>query len=260
MRNNKPVYLASVQNSMRLLKCFTEIKPIWKVTDLAKELGLAKRTISRIIATLVAEGFVVQVEEASSYRLGLAVLTLGGVVTSNLEILEEAAPVLNRIVYETGETAHLAILDGLDTIYIKKEVSLHHAPIATHVGRRNPSYATSSGKVLLAYSDKSVVDAVIENGLKKWCKNTITNAEQLRFILDKTRDQGYAVTLEELTDGINSVAAPIRDYRGKVVSSVSIVGPITRMKPHKLPDYIRSVVNAANEASERLGYDERYFR
>lgn len=260
MTTSKPVYLASVQNSIRLLKCFTEIKPVWKVTDLAKELNVAKSTVSRIIATLAEEGLVIKVEHSTAYRLGLAVLTLGGVVTSNIEILREAEPVLNRVVSETGETAHLAILDGLDTIYIKKEVSSNQTQIATHVGRRNPSYAVSSGKVLLAYSDKDIVDAVINKGLKKLAKNTTTQPEQLRFMLNKIREQGYAVSLEELTDGVNSVAAPIRDYRGNVVSSLNIVGPAKRMKPHKLQDHIRSVVSAAKEASERLGYDERYFK
>lgn len=260
MKKSNPTYLSSVQNSMRLLKCFTEQKPIWKVTDLAKELGLAKSTVSRIIATLAYEGFIVKVESSNEYRLGLAVLTLGGVVTSNLEIHREAAPVLNRVVFETGETAHLAILDGIDTIYITKEVSQNAGQISTHVGRRNPSYAVSSGKILLAYSDNAVIDAVIAKGLKKLSKNTITNPEQLRFILKNIREQGYAVSREEMTDGVNSVAAPIRDYRGQVVSALNIVGPIQRMKPHKRQDYIRSVVNAAKEASERLGYDERYFK
>lgn len=260
MRTSKPVYLTSVQNSIRLLKCFTETKPIWKVTDLAKELNLAKSTVSRIIATLVNEGFIIKTENSSAYRLGLAVLTLGGVVTSNIEMLREAEPVLNQVVSETGETAHLAILDGLDTIYVKKEVSTNLAQIATHVGRKNPSYAISSGKVLLAYSDPALVDAVIEKGLEKLTQHTITNPEQFRFILNKIRQQGYAVSREELTEGVNSIAAPIRDYRGNVVSSLNIVGPAKRMKPHKFQDYIRSVVNAAKDASERLGYDERYFK
>lgn len=259
-KNSDPQILSSVKNALRILKSFSTFEPTQKVSDLAEELGLAKSTVSRLLSTLASEGFVIKDEGTRDYRLGLSVLTLGGIVTNNLEIHNEAAPVLNRLVNDTGETAHLSILDELDTIYIHKEECHHPVRILTHIGRRNPSYCTGSGKVLLAFNDDNILERVIEKGLVSYTENTITDPNKLRREMEVIRKQGYSICTEELTVGTRSVAAPIRDYSGKVVSSISVVGPIQRMKEGKIPDITNKVVNAAKDASERLGYDERYFR
>ena len=160
-----PQILSSVRNALRILKSFSTFEPTKRVSDLADSLGLAKSTVSRLLSTLASEGFVIKDEKTNAYRLGLSVLTLGGIMTNDLEIHKEATPVLSKLVSDTGETAHLAILDGLDTIYIHKEECNHPVRILTHLGRRNPSYCTSSGKVLLAFSESEVVEKVIEDGL-----------------------------------------------------------------------------------------------
>lgn len=250
--------LSSVKNALLILKSFSMGEPKKKVSKLAIELGLSKSTVSRILSTLASEGFVVKNPKDGSYQLGLAVLTLGGIVTSHLDVHQEAAPVLNQVVNRTGETAHLAILDGFDTIYIQKKECNHPVRILTHVGRRNPAYCTSSGKVLLAFNNEQVIEDIIQNGLKKFSKNTITDPDELRRELKMIRKQGYATSKEELTEGTRSVAAPIRDWKGKVVSAVTIVGPVQRIQDHKIPTIARVVKEAGKEASERLGYDERY--
>ncbi|WP_156288909.1 IclR family transcriptional regulator [Oceanobacillus salinisoli] len=259
-KSGDPQILSSVKNALRILKSFSTFEPTKKVSELAEQLGLAKSTVSRLLSTLASEGFVIKDEKTSEYRLGLSVLTLGGIVTNNLEIHNEAAPVLYKLVNDTGETAHLAIMDGLDTIYIHKEECNHPVRILTHLGRRNPSYCTSSGKVLLAFNDSSIVEEVIEKGLVAYTENSITDPNRLREELETIRKQGYAVSTEELTEGTKSVAAPIRDYTGKVVSAITVVGPIQRMKDYKIPDIAKKVIKAGKDASERLGYDERYFR
>lgn len=258
--SNKSSQLTSVKNAMKILKCFSLAEPERRVSELAKELGLSKSTVSRILSTLASEGFVIKNPKDQSYKLGLTVLTLGGVVTSQLDVHKEATPVLNDVVAKTGETAHLAILDGLDTIYIHKRECSHPVRLLSHVGRRNPAYCTSSGKVLLAFNGEEIVEEVIQNGLKKYAKNTITDPDQLRKELKMIRKQGYATSSEEITEGTRSVAAPIRDWKGKVVSALTVVGPIQRMQDYKIPTIIRVVKEAAKEASERLGYDERYIR
>lgn len=255
-----PQILSSVRNALLILKSFSTFEPTKRVSELSISLGLAKSTVSRLLSTLASEGFVTKDEKTQAYRLGLSVLTLGGIITNDLEIHKEATPVLSKLVNDTGETAHLAILDELDTIYIHKEECNHPVRILTHLGRRNPSYCTSSGKVLLAFSESNIVEKVIEDGLVAHMNNTITNPEQLRNELDTIRKQGFAVSTEELTEGTRSVAAPIRDYTGKIVSAVNVVGPIQRMTDHKINKIAKKVMEAGNKASERLGYDERYFK
>lgn len=255
---NNPQILSSVSNALRILKSFSTFEPTQKVSDLSESLGLAKSTVSRLLTTLAHEGFVVKEKSTGKYKLGLSVLTLGGIVTNHLEIHKEAAPLLHKLVNDTGETAHLSILDGTDTIYIHKEECSHPVRILTHLGRKNPAYCTSSGKVLLAYNESNLVEKVIERGLHAYTSKSITDPDELRKEMQVIRERGYAISTEELTEGTRSVSAPIRDYTGKVVSAINVVGPLQRMPDYKVPDIAKKVVNASNEASERLGYDKRF--
>ncbi|MCD2137333.1 IclR family transcriptional regulator [Salinicoccus halitifaciens] len=262
MANNKPdpQVLSSVTNALRILKSFSAVEPTKRVGELSQSLGLAKSTVSRLMSTLANEGFIIKDKDTQSYRLGVSVLTLAGIVTTDLDIHKEASPVLHKLVNDTGETTHLAVMDGLDTIYIHKEECYHPVRILTHLGRRNPSYCTSSGKVLLAFSEEQVVEDVISQGLISHTRNSITDPEHLRRELEMIREKNYAVSTEELTEGTRSVAAPIRDYTGKVVSAITVVGPIQRMKEYKIRDIAAKVIAAGEDASERLGYDARFFR
>ncbi|MHA6250796.1 IclR family transcriptional regulator [Oceanobacillus sp. CAU 1775] len=257
-KNNNPQILSSVSNALRILKSFSTFEPTLKVSQIAESHNLAKSTVSRLLSTLAHEGFVEKDKKTGAYKLGLSVLTLGGIVTNNLEIHKEASPVMNKLVTDTGETAHLSILDGLDTIYIHKEECNHPVRILTHLGRKNPAYCTSSGKVLLAFTEGNLVEEIISKGLKKYTSNSITDPNKLREEMELIRQRGYAISTEELTEGTRSVAAPIRDYTGKVVSAINVVGPLQRMKDYRIPDIAKKVVFASEEASERLGYDKRF--
>lgn len=257
-KKSNPQILSSVSNALRILKSFSTFEPTQTVSELAESLGLAKSTVSRLLSTLASEGFVIKDKKTGGYKLGLSVLTLGGIVTNHLEIHKEAAPVLYKLVNDTGETAHLSVLDGLDTIYIHKEECNHPVRILTHLGRRNPSYCTSSGKLLLAFNENNLVEEVIQQGLKEYTSKSITDPDNLRAEMENIRKMGYAISTEELTEGTRSVAAPIRDYTGRVVCAINVVGPLQRMKDYRIPDIAKKVINAGLEASERLGYDRRY--
>lgn len=131
-------------------------------------------------------------------------------------------------------------MDDLDTIYIHKEECNHPVRILTHIGRRNPSYCTSSGKMLFAYDEHNAVEDVISQGLEAHSENNITDPDELRDHLASIRERGYAISTEELREGIKSVAAPIRDHTGKVVSAITVVGPLQRMTNNKIPDMPKS--------------------
>ena len=254
LKNQDEGHLSSVKNALRILKSFSMDEPEKKVSDLSTSLGLNKSTVSRTMATLASEGFVFKDPDTKKYRLGLSILSLSGIVNSNMDVYRESQSILNRLVESIGETAHISLLDQLDVIYLQKVECNHPVRFLTHIGRRNPAYCTSSGKVLLAYSDEAVVEAVISKGLKKFTKNTITDPQKLRAHLEEIRKTGYTFSFEELNEGVNSIAAPIFDYRGKVVAALSVVGPKQRIQSHKLSGFSKKIIEAAMEVSERMGY------
>lgn len=252
--NTGEKYLSSVKNALRILNSFTMDEPEKKVTDIAVELGLNKSTVSRTMATLASEGFVDKDPETKKYRLGLSILTLSGVLNNNIDVYRESQPILNKLVEQIGETAHISILDQLDVVYLQKVECSHPVRFLTHIGKRNPAYSTSSGKVLMAYSSDYIVEKIIRNGLEKYTKNTITDPVVLRQQLEEIRKDGYAYSIEEFSEGVITIAAPIFDYTGKVVSALSIVGPIQRIQRNKIPTIAKRVKTACKDISENLGY------
>lgn len=247
-------HLSSVRNALRMLKAFSMDEPEKSVSELAETLNINKSTVSRTMATLASEGFVYKDPDTNKYRLGLSIISLSGIINNNTDIFNESQPVLNRLVESCGETAHISVLDNDEIIYLQKVECNHPVRILTHVGKRNPAYCTSSGKVLLAFSDDDIVERVIAKGLKKFTKHTITNPTKLREHLQEIRVKGYAHSLEEFNEGVSSIATPIYDYTGKVVSALSVVAPKQRLNNLKLKDITKKTINASKAISERLGY------
>ena len=247
-------HLSSVKNALRILRSFSMDEPEKKIGELAESLGLNKSTVSRTMSTLASEGFVFKDPESKKYRLGLTILSLSGIVHTHMDIFRESQPVLNKLVQELDETVHISILDHNEVVYLQKIECNHPVRFLTHVGKRNPPYSTSSGKVLLAFAKPEIVDQVIENGLIPYTKNTITDPNKLREHLAEIKKNKYAFSIEEFSIGVNSVAAPIYDYRGKVIAALTVVGPKQRIQAYKLQKYSKKVIEASLEISNRMGY------
>lgn len=256
MSEKRSGQLSSVKNALRILRSFTASNPVRRVSDLAEEIGVSKSTVSRLISTLVSEDFLAPDTDTAGYRLGYSVLTLGGALTSTNELYREVAPVLNDIVLQTGESAHVAVLEGQDVIYLNKNTGPYYSNILTSVGAHNAAYAASSGKVMLSESDPEVIDQIFAEGVKAYTEHTITNPIKFKKELDKVRRQGYAMSIEEITKNNYSIAVPVRDMSGKIACAITVVGPLSRINKGKLEQFIKIMKEAALDASERLGYDE----
>lgn len=247
--------LSSVTKALRVLKIFNTTNPVWRVGEIAEILNLSKSTASRIVQTLVDENFLVKDKKSPGYRLGSATLALGGQFVGENELYQDVAPVLNKLVLETGESAHIAIKNNRSVLYLNKQIGPYYADIQTQTGADNPIHATSSGKVLLAHSDEDTIDIILSGELEAYTEHTLTNPIKIRKQLEAIRQQGYSFSSEELTEGNYSIAAPVFNYEGEIVCAIAIVGPITRLTPKNKDRYTRLLIRAANEASERLGYD-----
>jgi DNA-binding IclR family transcriptional regulator len=125
------------------------------------------------------------------------------------------------------------------------------------VGNRSPLHTTSSGKVLLAFMDDAERDLRLSRPLARPTRRSIVDPAQLRTQLAEVRRRGYAQTLEELEEGLNAVAAPVRQADGEVVAALSVSGPAFRMRPVDLPRIGRLTMEASDTVSRRLGHLER---
>ncbi len=249
--------LSSLRNALRVLESFSVDDPEKGVTEIAQESGLGKSTVHRVLTTLEEAGYVRKDDSTRRYRLGLSVLSLSGVLISNLEIYREAQHLLEVFANRFDEAVHLAVLEDYHTVYISKIESTHPVRILTHLGRKNPIHCTSSGKVILAFQDDAMVEEVIARGLERFTPATVTDETRLRADLAEIHSLGYAISHGEMRAGVSSVAVPVWDYTRQVVGAVTVVGPTQRFTPTKVQDLTKQLQSVGAEISRRLGYYPR---
>lgn len=247
--------LSSVSNAVRLLCAFSAVEPELGVSELARRLGLGKSTVHRLLQTLAEGDLIERNPRTGRYRLGLKLYELGTIVSSRIDLYEAVAMHIDDLRDQTRETVHVAILDGLEVVYVERRESSHTLRLFGRVGRRNLANCTSTGKVLLAFLDPGELDRLLDGALlDSRTPHTITDPDELRRELEDVRERGFAQNINEAEIGVASVAAPIRDATGEVVAAISVAGPTTRFHPGAFGSLAGATVGAAEVISARLGY------
>jgi DNA-binding IclR family transcriptional regulator len=181
-------------------------------------------------------------------------LALANQILSSLDIREKAKPVLKKLARELEVNAHLAVLYEDEVLYLDREEAAPSVVIPSVIGRRVPPHCTALGKILLAYDYEALERILAKGSLPALTPNTITNPEVLKRELERVRSQGYAMDWEEFHEGTICVAAPVRNYRGRVVAAISVSLPKTRLTHDPLDRFVQAVTVAAHEVSRFLGH------
>ncbi|OCL28592.1 IclR family transcriptional regulator [Orenia metallireducens] len=245
----------AVDRSVNILEELANHEEGLGVTELANRLDIHKSSIHRLLSTLVYRGLVKQDPKTDNYKLGLKLFELGSRIFNDLEIREYAKPYLEELVVATDEAVHLVIMDQGEIVYIDKVESSKTIRMNSQIGKRVPVHCSAVGKAMLAYYPKARVDQIIkEQGLAKYTENTITDLKELKEHLTKIKEQGYAIDNVEHELGIRCVAAPIFNYSGKVVSSVSVSGPTIHVTKERVEELAKLVKDTAMKISSQLGY------
>ena len=249
--------LSSVKKALELLDHFTAERPELSLAEISREVDAHKSSVFRVLTTLEAAGFLEKDPQSGKYRLGLKILDLAGRVWGRHDIRQIATPYMEELARDTGEIIHLAVLDGADIVYLEKKGQGQVLTVATRVGGRNPAYASSMGKILLADLSESELKAVLgRTKLEKLTPNTITEMPRLLEELGRIREQGFALDNEETFPGIRCVGAPIRGAGGRVIAAVSVTVPLQRMSDERVRELWRMVTNTARMISERVSAEQ----
>ncbi|MFN2533207.1 MAG: IclR family transcriptional regulator [Pyrinomonadaceae bacterium] len=258
MENKSSPYRVQVlDRSLGILELLSSDGPELSLIELSERLKLHKSTTHRLVGVLEQYRFVEKSSSSGKYRLGLKLFEFGSKAVAHIDWKERARGYLERLAYETGETAHLCILDDGEVLYLEKVEAPRTVRVPSIVGRRYPAHCGGAGKTLLAFQpEEEIAELIKRRGLKSFTRNTLTTPAQLREGLRLVREQGYAIDNEEFEEGLECIGAPLRDYSGKVIAAVSIAGPTFRITDEKLPLLAKSVMDVARELSADLGYHE----
>jgi IclR family transcriptional regulator, pca regulon regulatory protein len=258
-------YSQSLERGLSVLGCFTPARPVLGIADLADDLGMSRSTTHRYVITLQELGYLEQVR-GRKYRLALGVCDLGMSVLHSTSLREHARPLLEELCQRTPYTVSIAVLDWSEIVYVDRVRSPRgqgSMEMGLAPGSRLPVYCTAMGKLLLAYlPERQQRDLIRELELSRHTPNTIVSKRALRAELEQIREDGLAVSDQELAVGLESIAVPVRSESDDVVAAVNIVAHSSRIGLEKLVDELAPhLVSTADRLSARLGYrrkDERH--
>lgn len=241
----------SVQRAFEILRALA-LSPAG-VSEVAREIGLPKSTVARLLATLEELDAVERIGDGTVFRVGPAVgaLSAAAGTTQNLGMI--VRPYLRDLAEESGEDAGLAVPAGSAVHFIAQVDAVNDVQVRDWTGASMPAHVVPSGLVMMAYWPEPQLQRFFERDLDAMTPNTMTDEAEIRLRLAGIRDVGYVWALEEFTIGINSVAAPVFANQGVPAGAVHIHGPAYRFPREANRDRIAAAVrNAAKNISDML--------
>ena len=226
-----------------------------RVVDVARTFGIARSNAHRTLQTLVERGWAVQDRTTTAYRPSLRLFELGALVGSAADVQALVRPHLAALAADTGETVHLAALDGADIVYLDKFDSPLPVAAYSRVGGRAPAACVAAGKALLAaarLSPTALAARVVP--LLAHTPNSITDLDALRAELGRTEARGYAENREEWRLGVCGLGAPLFDARGEPILAVGMSVPSIRFARTQVRELAQRLLACARDASAALGF------
>jgi len=246
--------IQSVDRAMTLLEAIAEAGGETTLTELSRRTRLNISTCHHLLSTLVQRGYVAKVPVRRSYALGARILYLSQACLRQVDLPARATPFIEQINEKTGETVHLAVLQGDAMMKVAKRESRHAVRVDTGtLGKTDAPHATATGKAMLAWLPEADMRRVLSHGLNRYTPKTITEWPDLIEALRHVRRNGYAMDDEEYQPGVICIGAAIRDQNGAVVGAISASTPTMRASEDHLRLVREEVLGAVRALSAELG-------
>jgi IclR family KDG regulon transcriptional repressor len=245
----------TVQKALNLLEALVKSGQPRRLTELARQLGLTKPNVYRLLSTLTILGYVKKDPQTSLYSPTLKLWEMGSMLVRDVDLVSVAGPRLKRLCDETGESIQLTIFDAGYVVYVDKVDSAQPLKAMTNVGSRLPASITSPGKAMLAWMPSEALDMAFQH-VKKYTPLTLVRRKDIERDLEETRARGYSINRGEFRPGICGIGAPIRDRTAGVIAAVGVWGAEKNILGPREKDIARLATTAARDISELLGYLE----
>jgi len=242
----------SIDRAAQLLVHVVETGEPPTVGELSDRTGLPKSTTSRLVGALERQGLIQREQGSGQLRPGAVFIRFARRKTGEAELVELAGDALDRLAAASGETVNLGVPSAGTVELLDQRDSRHFLGSTNWVGRNVPPHGSALGKVFFAFGALPLPDGPLD----QLAPHTIVERSALARNLDRVREIGYAIAVDELEPGLWAVAAPVRDADGAVIAALSIAGPTLRVHDEMLDELARLTRREADEVSARLGYDD----
>lgn len=240
-RDDRDIARTVLGRAAAILAAFDEQSATLGVSELARRTGLPKSTVHRLAGELQERRLLAR--DGAAYRLGEWLFELGRLVPTRRTLSETAQPIMEDLREATHKRVHLAVLDGTDVVYLNI-LGGAAMGLQSRIGGRLPAHATGVGKVMLAYSSRTTIQAQVATGLPQLTPRTVSTAAALEHELRQIRSIGMALEAGESHEGVACVAAPVFGADRHIAAGLSLTGPIDTIDPVTLGPAVRTAAFA----------------
>ncbi len=219
--------------------------------SLSSELSISRNKAYRLISTLEGKGFIERDDASGAYRIGLLSIALSQKILKHSTIIDHAHPIMEALARKHDEAVYMTVLKGEEVVFIDMVDCTQSVKTASIIGDRLPLFTNAAGKLLKALESSDLEGIFKQRG---------RNAKKIDFSgliaeLSDIRRKGFAVDCDGLGEGVISVAVAVRDYAGRVVGALTLLGPSFRLWSERLEhEVIPSLMESAESLSARFGY------
>jgi DNA-binding IclR family transcriptional regulator len=233
-----------------ILDAFTLAKPALTLGELRSATGFPTSTVQRLVANLVAEGFLDR--DGDRYRIGATMAYWAAPASRGIDRSQAVTPALQELRELTGETACFFVREGPHRVCVAMVETAHAIRREMHVGKVVPLQAGSAGRVLMAWDDDAL-QSVLSGPLEPFTELSVTDPEALRADVERVRRQGWSYTEGERDEGAAGLSAPVFDGQAHLVGAMTISGPMSRVTRPLAEEWADDLVRSAETATRLLG-------
>ncbi|AXF55288.1 IclR family transcriptional regulator [Salicibibacter kimchii] len=238
----------TLQRAIDVLNCFHVNETELTLTEISAKINLAKSTTSRLLATLEYNQFVEKNPITMKYQLGRQLYYIGHVAGQSIELRSVADTTMKRLRDQTNETVNLYVLEGEQRVCIHQYASMQSVKHMISIGQKLPLTLGAGGKILLAHQSMEFIEKAIHQ--QSMIQSKVTLKNELNHIVEER----YAQSIDEREVGTSAASSPIFDINGNVIAALSVSGPSSRFKPQDSTNLKTTLIAAAMEISNNLGY------
>lgn len=245
-------YVQSFARGLMVIRSFSAAAPAQTLSEVAQRTGLTRAGARRILLTLAQLGYVES--QGRQFRLTPKILDLGFAYLSSLPLWNLAEPVMEALAAEVRESCSVAVLDGMEIVYVLRVPTHKIMSINLGTGSRLPAFCTSMGRVLLAGLPADDCRRRLDAAPRpRYTSRTLTDVQALQRAVDEAREQRWCLVDQELEEGLVSLAAPIVDRGGRTIAALNISGQANRTPPAEMRErFLPRLREAAADISRLL--------
>ena len=247
--------MKTTKKTLEILEVFLIKNGNATMKEITQETGFDISTVHRILSTLMEKKYIYQSQKRGKYALGGKFMEYSNIFLNSIDIRQTIIPYLLRLRDSTNESTHIAFGDTNHAVLTDIFFSSQRLQVSHDMLGIADLYCTGVGKVFMAYMTKEEFENYIkEITLKRFTPKTITDSDLLKEEARKIRKSGVSFDDEETETGVRNIASGVKNGDGRVIASIGIIGPSTRLTLNRMKKLAPKVKKCALSISHALGY------